>query len=98
MGCLGTKLIPATTIQPNSPELHCVRGGNCHKSPGAPLSAAWRRLMAADTRAANSEDFCGGAGTAMCEEFMIKSYTGTIIKYWKDAEVLFHNADTLRSV
>lgn len=86
------------TIQPNSPELRCVRGGNCHKSSGAPLSAAQRRLMAADTRAANSEDFCGGAGTAMHKEFVIKSYSGTIIKCWKDAEVLFYNADTLRSV
>lgn len=54
--------------------------------------------MAADTRAANSEDFCGGAGTAMHKEFVIKSYSGTIIKCWKDAEVLFYNADTLRSV
>lgn len=98
LGCLGTKLTAATTSQPNSPELHCVRAGNCHKSPGALLSAAEKRLMAADTGAANSEDFCGGAGTAMHEEFVIKSCTGTIIKYWKDAEVLFHNADTLRSV
>lgn len=98
LGCSGTKLIPATTLQPNSPELGCVRAGNCHKSPGAPLSTALRRLMAADTGAANSEDFCGGAGKAMCEEFVIKSYTGTIIKCWKEAEVLFHNIDTLRSV
>lgn len=34
----------------------------------------------------------------MREEFVIKSYAGTIIKCCKDAEVLFHNADTLRSV
>lgn len=54
--------------------------------------------MAADTRAANLEDFCGGAGTATREEFVIKSYTGAIIKCCEDAEVLFHNADTLRSV
>lgn len=98
LGCLVTKLIPATTIQPNSPELRCIRAGNCHKSPGVLLSAAQRRLMAADTRAANLEDFCGGAGTAMCEEFVMKSFIGTIIQCWKDAEVLFHNTDTLRSV
>lgn len=54
--------------------------------------------MAADTGAANSEYFCGGAGIAIRKEFVIKSYTGTVIKCWKDAEVLFHNADTLRSV
>lgn len=34
----------------------------------------------------------------MHKEFVIKSYSGTIIKCWKDAEVLFYNADTLRSV
>lgn len=54
--------------------------------------------MAADIGAANSEDFCGGAGTATHEEFVIKSYTGAIIKCWGDAKVLFHNTDTLRSV
>lgn len=54
--------------------------------------------MAADIGPANSEDFCGGAGTATREEFVTKSYTGAIIKCWKDAEVLFHNTDTLRSV
>lgn len=54
--------------------------------------------MAADTGAANSDNFCGGAGTAMCEEFVTKSYTGTIMKCWKDTEVLFHLADALRSV
>jgi len=97
LGCLGTKKTLATAIQPNPPELHCVRAGNCHKSPGALLSAA-QRLMAADTGAANSEDFCGGAGTAMCEEWVMKSYAGTRIKCWKDAEVFFHIADTLRSV
>lgn len=54
--------------------------------------------MAVDTRAANLEDFCGGAGTAMSKECVIKCYIGTIIKHWKEAKVLFHNAETLRPV
>lgn len=54
--------------------------------------------MAGDIGAANSEDFCGGAGTATPEEFVIKSYSGAITKCWRDAKVLFHSADTLRSV
>lgn len=54
--------------------------------------------MAADTRAANLEDFCGRAGTAMRKELVIKSYAGAITKCWKGDEVPFHNSDTLRSV
>lgn len=54
--------------------------------------------MAADIGAANAEDFCGVAGTATHEEFVVKSRTGAIIKCWKDTEVLFCNTDTLRSV
>lgn len=46
--------------------------------------------MAADIGAASSEDFCGGPGTVTREEFVIKSYTGAIIKRWKDAELLQH--------